>query len=298
MTWSMPLLLVLACGTYGLDGTPSGDTGRPPRDPPPTSPVGGDTELHTDTGSGGTSTGGTSTGGQTPPDPSPPEVTAFSAWEESTQVRFAFTVVDPDDDLTGGQVVLTLDGVDWTFRYPQDIRDDGNGGDSVLVPLDEFVPEQPVTCKLRVEDNHGLSSPTVSLTFTRETWRTTTTEVGDDIYHVDWIGAVVTPGEIAGDLYATGHTWYDATTWWYDGDLDYIQFQVVDAGTYDISLSWGGSGDYDILLFDVDWNLLDYAITETDNPERFTTTLYDGVVYNLLVAGYSGPAGPYTVRLE
>jgi hypothetical protein len=290
MSW-----LILAACSAGLDPIvpdERADTGTP---------VGGDTELDTsdtdrvDSGLGkpGKDDTGKDTDTEPPDEDKPPIIPAFSASEEETKVRFIFVVEDPNDDMGGGKVEISVDGTKQSWAYPGGVQWSDGGTAFVVWDLEDFPPEKATTCRMIATDYTGLESEPVTTTFTRSAWTTEITEAGDRPADAVGIGRVDPPGTINGNMYATGNDGYNFTA-----DIDYVKFRLARSGTFSFTLSWDeASGDYDLYLMDADLNVINSAATY-DFPEELGATLDADTDYYVAVAGWDGPGGNYSIRIE
>ncbi len=290
MSW-----LILAACSAGLDTISPDD-----RPPDSDTPLGGDTELDTsevdpvDTGLDKPDKD--DTGKDTEPDPggdSPPVIPAFSASEEETKVRFIFVVEDPDEDMPGGKVEISVDGDTQSWAYPSGVQWSDGGTAFVVWDLDDFPPEKATTCRMIATDLRGNESQPSTTTFTRSSWTTSVTEAGDRPADAVGIGRVDPPGTINGNMYATGNDGYSFTA-----DIDYVKFRLARSGTFSFTLSWDeAAGDYDLYLMDADLEVINSAATY-DFPEELGASLDADTDYFIAVAGWDGPGGNYSIRIE
>ena len=227
------------------------------------------------------------------PQDNPPVITAFAAAEEDSKVRFAFGLEDPDEDLNGGDVRVDCDGTQVDYAYPGEMRWTDGGSPFVLWELTDFEPEETVSCRLRASDGAGNEASPKTTDFTRASFIREVTESGDTQGTSEGIGRIPLPATIRGDLYATGNNGYNFTE-----DIDFVKFSVTDGGNRDITLNWTEtSGDYDLYLLISGAETLAASATY-DYPESVSYKLEADTTYFIAVAGWSGPPGDWTVRIE
>ena len=127
-------------------------------------------------------------------------------------------------------------------------------------------------------------------------------ELGDTLTSVQDAGLLQVPCSFSGNIHTTGLAAGYA-------DIDIVAFTVGSTGT-GANLSWTGTGDYDVYLFDelgftflsVFDGDLTWAAASGDNsgntPESVNYPLLPGEVYYLLVGGWDGPGGDYTMTVR
>ena len=290
MAWM--LLLALAC--FGMD-TLSPDAQEEEQQRPP---LGGDTELDSsgpDTGlQGNTDKPDRDTAEEeVPPGDKEPVITAFAPSQTDTKVRFNFGLEDPDEDLQGGEVRLDCEGLSERYTWPSEIRFSEGGAPFVLWELDTFEPEEKVTCELEAEDSAGNQALPVTAPFIRSGNVIEVSEGGDGQGNAEGIGRIPIPTTVRGDMYATGNNGYNFT-----GDIDFVKFSVESGGSRTLTLNWTETGaDYDLYLLKEGGETLEASATY-DYPESVTFNLQGSTTYFFAVAGWSGAAGEWTVRIE
>lgn len=290
----MLLLLSIACS--GFD-TWSPDVQDPVTETEP--PFGGETELDTsdalvETGlNNNTDKPKPDSDDTEPPADNTPVINAFAATEESTKVRFAFQVDDADNDLNGGSARVEIGGQVVDYAWPNDVKWTDGGTSFVLWDLDEFAPEDTVTARLIVEDSAGHESAPKTTQFTRSTYTKTVSEGGDLLEDATGLGQITLPATITGDLYATGN---DGSA--FTGDIDFMKFSVDRTGPVDITLTWTeAAGDYDLYLL-AEGPVTLQASATYDYPETVSHSLQRDTSYFVAVAGWDGPAGAWSIRIE
>jgi len=82
------------------------------------------------------------------------------------------------------------------------------------------------------------------------------------------------------------------------GESDYWSLSDINAGLMEISLSWvAESVDFDIYLYDSDWNLLISSYT-SDNPETLSyLVLESGMTFHLEIYLYQGSTSDYSLTI-
>ena len=254
-------------------------------------PFGGDTELNEEdpgnTGNNGNNedTSSNSSGNR-------PEIDHFEVEETTDKVRISFEVNDVDNDMRGGELMLTAGASTLYLDYPNDIRED-NDGEFVLMEHSDFEREKQVTFRLTATDSTGLTSSTASTTFTLSAFSVTANEVGDDVSDVDGLGKLQFPAEIHGNTHSASNSGGS-----YTGDIDVMKFTSSASGVHSFSLSWDASaGDYDLYLAEIDGTIIEYS-SGSSHPEAFTAAISNSTDYLLMVGAWSGPPGDWTIRIE
>lgn len=233
-----------------------------------------------------------------PPDTGPtnpvPTITALTIEEVDDRVRFTFTVDDQDGDMRGGGATVEVGGVATvSYSIPDQVVSSGANTYYVAWKQDLFSPEQTYNCAVWVHDQSGNTSNTLSDTYARSAWSASVTEKGDEFGDVSGVGLVQTPAVIAGDIYKAGNDGAD-----YTADIDFVKFRVEQSRSYRLTLTWEqSSADYDLYLMESGVSVLASSATYS-TPERVTYSLQAATDYYLAVAGWSGPAGAWTVRIE
>lgn len=279
LLFALPTLVAfVACSEgYGLSSldstTPAGgDDSSPVLDP------GGKDSTPTDTG---------------PVDPIP-KLTSFTVEEVEDRVRFTFVIEDGDDNLRGGSATVEVSGLNTvSYAIPNQVVSAGNDTYYVAWKQDLFTPEQTYSCAVWAYDQSGNSSNTLTETYARSAWSASVTEKGDELGDASGVGLVQTPGVISGDIDKASNDGVAHT-----GDIDFVKFRVESSRSYRITLTWAESAaDYDLYLMQAGPVTLDSS-AGYQSPERITYTLQAATDYFLAIAGWSGPAGDWTVRIE
>jgi hypothetical protein len=276
-------LLLAGCGTIGLEASYF-DTG-PDVGPGPGPDHTDDTEEDTH---------------ETDPDtPSAPELTSFELSERSgaNAIQIAYEAFDLDGDLTGGQAELTLGGQAYTIAIPGDLDEySATGTNRFQVDASHLSGGETVNGVMYLKDAAGHRSDTLtdSLVLAGGATVYTITETGDTERDAQNIGVISLPATLEGDIYRASNDGYA-----YTGDMDWIEFRVGSTTDARFSLTWTASGaDYDL-------HLLRNGNTEAQSiqdgatqPESFTRTLQGNTTYVIVVAGWNGGAGAWTLTIE
>ncbi len=276
-------VLLTGCGTLGLEARDTGDR----------SPLGGSTVLQ-ETGTYQNNNDDTDdTEEQTPDHPSLSSFT-LSSHETAGRVTVKFTVSDQNADLDGGYVKLTLNGSTTTYDIPGDIDTWVGNGTSTL-NLSGYSPGQTVGGTMKVYDSAGNGSVTLSDQITLSGYSTTLSESGNDLGSASNLGTISIPAELNGNLSSAGNS-----NGAYSGDMDWIKFKPQSTGTWTFSLTWtSNSSDYDMHLLNTGMTTLANAVTNgSSQPENFQYGVTSGTTYYLVVAGWSGNGGSYTVEIQ
>lgn len=248
-------------------------------------------------------------------DGSAPRLLNISAADLGSQVSVAFTATDADGDLTGGTFELTVNGATTAYDIPGSLStwDNSSGAGTIRIPTPSVgggtgCSGGTSTLSIRglVEDNAGMRSgqQSTTLPISGGGGGIPTVEVGDALDNVHDAGVLQVPCTLSGDVYSTG----GADVY---GDLDTIAFAVATSGG-GLNLSWAGTGDYDVYLFDSlgftfltlfdgDMTLappLAEGINSGSVAESVNASLVPGEVYYVLVGGWEGPSGAYTLTVR
>lgn len=225
----------------------------------------------------------------------PPTVSSFTVEEESQRLRFRFQVSDPDGDLGGGEVTVTVGQTPHTFAYPSEVNVGANGAANVTVSTEGLDRDRSYPCSLVVRDRASHGSETLTTSLSLGPWETVVDEVGDTPADVAGVGRVELPALVRGDIYRAANAAGD-----YAADIDVVKFAVPETGTYNFVLEWtAGGADYDLFLMDGGLTTLDSSVQQgAVQPEFTSARLQAGVDYYFAVGGWSGPGGDWTVRIE
>jgi hypothetical protein len=272
---------LVGCGSLGLE---TNDSGTVP-------PYGGDTELDetgldpnlTDTDDGTAAAA--------------PALSSFALTSHANmgQVTAQFIASDENQDLIGGYVSLTLNGSNATYTIPGDINDWGGTNETSTLQISGFSPGDSVSGTMKLWDAAGNGSTTRTDQVTLEGFSASVSETGDDAGSADSLGTISPPGEITGYLGMAGNSGGS-----YSGDLDWVKFRPAQGGNWSFSLTWAASGsDYDLHLLNSGLTTLANAVSNGSvQPEQLSYQVAAGSTYYLIVAGWSGNGGTYTVEIE
>jgi hypothetical protein len=245
-----------------------------------------------------------------------PRLVNISAADLGSQISVAFTATDVDNDLSGGAFELTVNGATTVYDIPGSLStwDGSSGAGTIRFPKPTVgggtgCGGGTSTLSIRglVEDNTGLRSGQQSTTLQVSGGSgggVPIPENGDGLDNVFDAGVLQVPCTLSGDIYVTGGgAGY--------GDLDVVAFAVATSGT-GLNLSWAGTGDYDVYLYDsLGFTFL--TIFEGDLTlappiaagdqsgsvaESVNYPLTPGEPYYLLIGGWEGPAGTYTLTVR
>ena len=289
-TWPALLpLILLGCGTIFLEPTffDSGD--GPPEEPlepgrtTDTQPE-EDTEEEThetDPGDGDNA----------------PQLSSLDLSERGSDetVQVTFEVFDLDNDLTGGLVSLTIGGAGYAFDIPADLDQySATGTSRCHVDGSRLEVGDTVSGTMYVADAAGNRSDTLSDSFTMAGYTATVSEGGDESSDAAWLGTITLPAIIEGNLYRASNSGGS-----YTGDLDWTEFKLSSSQTVTFSLVWDAVGsDYDLHLLQGQNNLAGSVEEGGYQPEGFTRSLSANTTYSVVVAGWDGSPGGWTVTLE
>ena len=290
-------LMLAGCGEIGL--TPYGpkdtspDTGLVDTDIDDTDIDDTDTEDTEDTDTEDT---------DTTPELRPPELTVLQVEALPGKLQVSFIADDPDHDLEGGSLELTLNGTLYSLRIPTDLDVWSPGGTSIVTFPFSADPctETTVTASGYLIDDEGLSSTTRSdNTIVAGGGTGFVAEDGDTLDEMSSIGELSAPTNLCGDIWGASN---DGAS--YTSDIDFVGFHVTSAVTLTFSLTWDDIGsDYDLALIYDDWlfgwSYLNYSETDgTTQPERFVVTLEAYTTYYLRVGAWSGKASNWQVTVD
>jgi hypothetical protein len=244
-----------------------------------------------------TSSDTTSTTTVVEPDPAGPRLRQVQLSELDLALELSFEVSEGDGPLAGGELRLTVDGDRVALRFPADLSSWSGGVGTVLL-------DRPTvggcalgaTHQVTVElvDGDGLSSGVLGTERTTSDQGLVLSEIGDSV--VDLLGIVGPGTRICGELDRVGNDGEG-----YTGDRDMVEFEVDPSTMITARLEWAGAADYDLHLFESDGELLtvvDSAATESmAGPEELDASLRRGQPYVLLVVGWEGSPGTWTLDL-
>ncbi len=243
-----------------------------------------------------------------------PRLVNISAADLGSEVSVAFTATDADNDLSGGTFELTVNGATTAYGIPGSLStwDGSSGAGTIRFPKPSVgggtgCGSGTSTLSIRglVEDNAGLRSGGQSTTLQVSGGSgggIPILEIGDALDDVFDAGVLQVPCPLSGNIYVTGL----AAGY---GDVDIVAFAVASPGS-GVNMSWAGTGDYDVYLFDTlgfgFMQLLDgdlsFALAAGDSggsaAESVNSPLATGEVYYLVIGGWDGPAGDYTVTVR
>jgi hypothetical protein len=321
-----PVVLSLAGCQLGLDplvlGAGVDDSGEEP-------PYGGDTDISDDTGlDGGTGDegdgggsgsgssgsgssgsgsgdsgsgdegddGGSSDGGGSSSSSSAPTLSDLSTTSSGPDVVVSFVADDADDDIEGGELLLDADGTMLSYMIPDDLESWTQGSTStagISVTGMGDCDSSSFSITAQVEDRAGNASSSLSTTASVSGDGVQTTEVADD-WTEENIGTVAKGDTLCGNIWTTGNNGSDWT-----GDVDVMYFQASGSGSWKFTLSWSGTADYDLALFDGAGNLVASDARESNtSPESVQTNITNGSYYYLFVGAWSGATGDWEIATQ
>jgi len=273
----LPLALASGCGSFGLERT-VGDSTLLPELPGDSEPEPGDDTREE-------------------PGATAPELSSFNLAERqgTGEILVVFEAFDLDDDLAGGEALLTLAGESYSFALPADLDEwEAAGTSRCHVEAEGLQPGQTVNGVLALQDAAGHRSDTLSDSLVLAGSVYPTAERGDTEATAQDIGVLELPAVIEGDIYRASN---DGSA--YTADLDWVSFRVGSSVDATFSLSWDASGaDYDLHLMRDGSTVAKSVQDGTAQPETFSRTLSAGATYTLVVAGWSGGAGDWVVTVE
>jgi hypothetical protein len=275
-------LSLAGCGTFGLESTlDSGDFFDPGPGPGPDF----DSDDPDDTR-------------ETDPGvESAPELESFELSERSSDstIQVVFEAFDLDGDLVGGRADLSLGGQSYSFDIPGELDQySATGSSRFHIDASSLDPGQTVNGVMTLVDAAGHRSETLTDSLTMSGSVFTVSESGDTEDSAQDLGAITLPTIIQGNISRASNDGYG-----YTGDIDWIQIRVASRTDAHFSLSWEASGsDYDLHLL-VNGETEAQSIQDgATQPESFTRTLQPGTSYVIVVAGWQGSAGNYTLTID
>jgi hypothetical protein len=245
----------------------------------------------------------------------PPRLDQMTATDVGTQIEVSFVVSDEDDDLVGGAFELTVNGGTTAYAIPYDLATwtASSGTGTVRFPIPASGGSggcggggsASYSLTGRIEDAAGLRSGTKSTSISVESTGgggVSIPEVGDSLDAVAPLGSASLPCSFVGDMHSTG-----AGAAY--GDLDLFSFTPT-VGASVLRLTWtGGGADYDVYVFDETSYLLfmlfedvnfamAWGTNEGPSPENVPVALTANTPYYVVVGGWNGPGGAYTVAIQ
>jgi hypothetical protein len=272
-------LSLAGCGSFGLESTlDSGDFFDPGPGPGIDS---GDSEDTRETDPG---------------QESAPELQSFELTERSADstIQVIFEAFDLDGDLAGGSADLTLGGQSYDIAIPGDLDEySATGASRFHVDASSLDPGQTVNGVMTLFDAAGHRSQTLTDSVTLSGNIFQITETGDTEASAQDLGVISLPAILEGNISRATNDGYG-----YTGDMDWIQIRVASSTQARFSLTWDASGaDYDLHLV-VNGNTEAQSIQDgATQPETFTRTLQPGTNYMIVVAGWQGAGGDYTLTI-
>lgn len=274
-------LLLTGCGTIGLElvSSDTGDDVRPGPGPD------NDSEPDEDTR-------------ETQPDEeSAPELSSFQLAERSSDdtIQIIYEAFDLDGDLAGGGADLTLGGQSYDIAIPGDLDEySATGTNRFHVDASHIGAGETINGVMFLVDAAGNRSGTLTDSLTLAGSSYNITETGDAEDTAQSLGVISLPATLEGNIYRAANDGYG-----YTGDLDWIELRVASAEDATFSLTWDASGaDYDLHLL-VNGTTEAQSIQDgSTQPERFTRTLQPGITYVVVVAGWNGAGGDYTLVID
>lgn len=289
--WSAYLsLFLLGCGPLYLEAI-SSDTGEPILDDP-IDPGRGTTDSEPETETDSDTRDDDPGDGDNAPQLNSIELTERQG---NQTIQVTFEAFDLDNDLTGGQVSLTLGGTGYAFDIPGDLDSyEATGTSRCHVDASYFQAGDTVNGVMYVTDAAGHRSDTLTDSLTLATNSIEIPETGDEENSATNIGNLSLPAVLEGDIYRASN---DGKA--YTGDLDWVDFRVSSSTTATFSLVWDASGsDYDLHLLADGFPEAQSIQDGSAQPERFTRSLSSGTNYTVVVAGWNGSAGDWTLTID
>lgn len=144
-------------------------------------------------------------------------------------------------------------------------------------------------------DRAGRSSGVADAAVSAPAYGVVVPEVGED--EAAPIGKISSGALVCGTLELVSNNGFD-----YTGDLDWTELEFDKTREWDIELRWTTVGDWDVEL----WEYYSGAWSEAGSstgpdvhgPEAFSVTVYKTSTYQVLVAGWSGGPGDWTLQLD
>ena len=108
-----------------------------------------------------------------------------------------------------------------------------------------------------------------------------------------WLGLLEERNIICGELSSTGNNGSG-----YTGDRDRLDFSPGRNGTWLLSLDWeSAEADYDFYLLAAETNMEIQSSAGTAWPQEMEVDLMPDLEYRLIIVGWSGPAGEWSMSL-
>jgi hypothetical protein len=228
---------------------------------------------------------------------SAPELSSFEMSERSSNgtIQVSYDAYDSDGDMAGGEASLTVGGRSFTLSIPDDLDSfSPNGTSRFQVDSSHLEAGQTVNGVFFLKDAAGHRSETLNDSLVLEGGAYVITENGDTDQSRQNLGTISLPATLEGDIYRASNDGYA-----YTGDLDWIEFRVGSTGSARFALTWDAVGtDYDLHLL-LNGNTQAQSVQNGDvQPESFNSTLQANTTYVLVVAGWEGNPGDYTVVIQ
>ena len=227
---------------------------------------------------------------------SAPTLSDLSNTSSGPDVLVSFVADDADDDIEGGELILDADGTMLSYMIPDDLESWTQGSTStagINVTGMGDCDSTSFSITAQVEDRAGNASSSLSTTASVTGDGVQTTEVADD-WTEENIGTVAKGDTLCGSVWTTGN---NGSTW--TGDVDVLYFQASGSGSWKFTLSWSGSADYDLALFDGAGNVVASDARESNtSPETIQTNITNGNNYYLFVGGWSGATGDWEIATQ
>ncbi len=247
-----------------------------------------DTDTDTDADSDSDSDTDTDPGFQAP------SLISFEARDLTDRIDVAFRVTDPDNDIDGGSLELIVDGTPFDLVIPGDIDVWNPAGESIVsIPIN-VCDSGSHTFAGRVTDNRGLTSSQMSDSVSLGGDAVIVPETGDDSLSATDAGLIAPPTYICGDLYAASN---DSEG--YTGDQDWIVVEPSTSGLWTFTLTWSDlASDYDLHIYDEFGPVANSIQDGSLQPESVDTYMWSGSYYYIIVAGWNGNGGDWTLLLQ
>jgi hypothetical protein len=250
-----------------------------------------DTDVDADTDSDADTDADTDTDSGTP-DPSAPGIMSLTLTEGDGAVAVGMVIEDADGDVEGGAIAVTVNGTTSSYAIPGDLTRWAGGYAEFDIPFGACEHGSAFAVEAAVTDAGGHTGATASAANVLSGTSAALAESGGSITD---LGTATTDGlYVCGDLDST----MDTTA---SPDYDWMSFTPDTTRSWTITLTWTEvTGDYDLQLsVDGGAGYLQRAwMRSTSGTETITYELAAGTAYDLMIYGFAGAPGSYTVSIE